>query len=338
MPNFDWLRFLQANKIEYTDHGHSKGNIGITCPFCGEADHGMKLGIHLAGKGWHCWRDRVHSGIRPHRLIQALLKCSYFEAQRIVGDGASIILPGDLPFEAQVNLALAGKYNEQPYFPALKFPKEIHYLHECSFGIGGIFLGYLRERGYTAAEITELCALFDLRYAFKGPFNYRIIFPIEMYEGLACWTGRTIGEDTEPRYKTLTSHIEKQIPGYPIALRSIKDCLWNLQDIVENPGDTLVICEGPFDAMRVDYYGYDKGIRATCLFGKDISEEQIWLLEDIAPMFKDRIILLDSSASLDQVILLDRLSFIGFDMLRLPIQFKDPAMLAKKDVHSLFGY
>lgn len=336
--NFDWRAFLVSHRIEFTEKGHSKGNVGITCPWCGDADHGFKLGIHLAGKGWHCWRDRIHSGVRPHRLIQALLKCSYFEAQRIVGDQSPVVL-GDLPFVAQVNLVLSGQQDKQPYNPELRFPTEFY---ELGFAEGGasreFLLKYLNKRGYIDHDIWNVVNNYWLHGAFKGPFAYRLIFPIEMYEGVVCWTGRTISPSTEPRYKTLTSHIEKQIPGYPIAIRSIKDCLWNLKSIVEDPGDTLVLCEGPFDAMRVDYYGYEKGIRATCIFGKSITDEQLYLLEDIMPIYKDRILLLDQDAELDMLATIDRLRFIGFVPLKLPPQFKDPAQLSKKEVHSLFGY
>lgn len=337
--NFDWRAFLVSYRIEFTERGHSKGNIGITCPWCGDADHGFKLGIHLGGKGFHCWRDHRHAGIRPQRLVQALLNCSYFEAQRIVGDQSPVVL-GDLPFIGQVNLALSESPDKQIYPSELKFPEQIKVLRESlSPGVGGFFLSYLWERGYRdRGWCKDICEYYDLHYAFKGPFNYRLIFPIEMYEGLVCWTGRTINPSTELRYYSLTSHVEKQIPGYPLAIRSIKDCLWNLKDIVDDPGDTLVLCEGPFDAMRVDYYGYEKGIRATCTFGKSISDEQVYLLEDIAPMFKDRILLLDPDAEFDLLPTIDRLRFIGFESLKLPPQFKDPAELSKKDVHSLFGY
>ena len=334
---FDWKSFLTSRRIEFTERGHSKGNVGITCPWCGDADHGFKLGISLSGKGFNCWRNRIHSGVRPHRLIQALLKCSYFEAQRIVGDQSPLVL-GDLPFAAQVNLVLSGQHDQQPYNPELKMPDEMYPIGYAKHGSREFFLKYLNSRGYPGLEAKVVSTINNLHAAFKGPFAYRLIFPIEMYEGFVCWTGRTINPSTEPRYKTLTSNMEKQIPGYPLAIRSIKDCLWNLKEIVEDPGDVLVLCEGPLDAMRVDYYGYDKGIRATCTFGKSISDEQLYLLEDILPIYKERILLLDQDAELDMLATIDRLKFIGFQPLRLPKNFKDPAELSKKDVHSLFGY
>jgi hypothetical protein len=338
---FDWEAFLRARRIEYVTAGHSKGNIGIKCVFCGDADHGFHLGIHLQGKGWFCWRNRSHRGVRPHRLIQALIGCSYFEAQRIVGDGPNVSMLSDESFGQHIKALVAGQLDERKGPKPLQWPKEIHRLGNAG-GRAPFFTDYLFKdppegRGYEKSEINDICQWYDLHYAMRGDYAYRVIFPVEMFEGLVTWTGRSISKNAPLRYRTLTANPERQNPDYPLALRSIKDCLWNLPDLVNDPKRILLVCEGPFDAMRLDYYGHELGIRATCLFSKSVTDAQLYELEDIAPIFEERILLLDPDASLDLLPTMERLQFLRFKPLRLPARFEDPAVLSRRDVRELFG-
>lgn len=331
---FDWLTFFRARYIVYTTSGHTQGNIGIHCPLCGDADPSFHMGISLSGKGWNCWRNRSHRGVRPHRLIQALLKCSYFEAQRIVGDDAHTIGISDASLGAYLKAKLLGnKEIEEP--KPIGFTPEIKPLYKCDRGTAKIFLRYLQEdRDYNLNECEDVCREYDLRYAMHGYFGYRIIFPTYMFGEMITWTGRSVGNGKGPRYLSLTSHKDKAVPGYPIALKPIKDCLWNFDYIVDHPARTLIVAEGPFDAMRLDYYGLSLDVRATCLFGKDISEEQLYLLEDIAPMFENRYLLLDPDASLDVLRVMDRIRVIGFEPLRIPAGFEDAAVMSKSEIRA----
>lgn len=337
MAKFDWLVFLKARRITYIERGPNvaRGNVNISCPFCGDGDPSAHLGISLQGRGWGCWRSRSHRGVRPHRLIQALLKCTYMEAQRIVGDAGSAVPLADSTFGDYVRNKLnPEKSNKEP--ERLKFPKEIRKLDPDDRS-ARFFIHYLKQRNYTLAQIEDLVWTYGLRYALSGDFAYRVIFPVRMFEGLVSWTGRAISESVI-RYKSLTSDPAKVKPDSPIARRSIKDCIWQLPNLISDPGDTLVLCEGPFDALRVDYLGWEYGIRATCLFSKTISDEQLYCLEDIAPIYKDKILLLDPDASLDVLSTMDRLKFLNFEALRLPTRFEDPAVLKKEDLRVLFGF
>ncbi len=337
MAVFDWETFLRNRKIEFVTAGHTRGNVGVACPFCGDADQGHHLGINLKGRGWYCWRNRAHRGIKPHRLIQALLRCSYFEVQRIVGDGASPLLAADESFGSHIRSKLSGEFQQPRAREAIRFPREIHRLHNCSEGVGRLFLGYLCARGYSREEVYDLCGLYDLHYAMRGDFAYRVIFPVRMAGELVTWTGRSISPATEPKYRTLVANEEKHQPGAPLAIHPIKDCLWNMDDLVEDVKRVLVVTEGPFDAMRLDYFGHRYGVRATCLFGKTISDEQLYWLEDIGSMYEEKYIMLDPDASLDLLSIMDRIGFLGFRSRKLPSGFADPAELSPVVIKDLFS-
>lgn len=343
---FDWLAFLKARRIEWVEEGHTKGNVGVHCPWCGNSDQGFHLGIHLGGKGWYCWRNRGHRGRRPHRLVQALLGCSWLEVETIIGDGPGLSDIDDLSFGKHIQGVLSGAVAERKERrDRLTFPSEMKQLHDCSEGIGRLFVGYLCQRGYSRREVEELCALYELHYAMKGDFTYRVIFPLWMHRELTTWTGRSISPIAEPKYRTLTSNSEKAEEGKPLARQSIKDCLWNFDDLIEDPKHALIVCEGPFDAMRVDYYGFDCNMRATCLFGKSISDEQLLWLEDIGELYPERYLALDPDASLDVLATMDRCRYIGFKPLRLPTKSAayregyvgkpDPAELTPRAIRSL---
>ena len=57
------------------------------CPWCdpGNPQHYI-LTINLHGKGWFCWKDRTHRGVRNARLVAALLRISLAEARSLAGE------------------------------------------------------------------------------------------------------------------------------------------------------------------------------------------------------------------------------------------------------------
>ena len=63
-----------------------------------------------------------------------------------------------------------------------------------------------------------------------------------------------------------------------------------LYDFYPNNKKPVVLCEGIFDAMRLNVYGY----RAMCIFGTNVSQEQIDLLNELD--VKEVILCLDPDA------------------------------------------
>lgn len=334
---FDWLNFLGTRGIEFVERGPnvSRGNVNISCPFCGTGDESHHLGISLKGKGWGCWRSRLHRGRRPHRLVQALIGCSYIEAARIVGDEQDIALSGEGNFANEIEQMMTpgaweeDKLSDLDWLDTL-YPIEAkrHYVAPAR--------SYLEYRGYHGDEVYELCKLYDLRYAISGPFKMRVCIPVVMEQGLVNWTGRDITGSAMVRYKTLTTDVEKaEAANLPLAPLSIDKTLWNYAELLDCDAKTLVVVEGPFDALNIDWRGARHGIRATCLFGKNLSDAQVELLDAIAHRFKRRIVLLDPDASMDSISMQSRLEYLRFKFAVTPRSVEDPAEMSTRQVRAL---
>lgn len=306
MAPFDWQTFLDRHGVSYRTQ---KKDLYIHCPFCGPADSGQHMGISVVGKGWGCWRQQLHRGKAPDRLIQALLGCSWVEAQRISGRGAAAHLTGLGGFMAAVEGALgasppvatAGPLVKPPHFRRLEFPRP---------GAGRMFVEYLGDRGFTAEDIERLCLIYDLHYAVSGDWSYRLIIPVPDRNGKwYTWTGRAITDMAKLRYKTLTADPDKAGAG-PVSRGPITDCLLGLPDLFKG-GRTLVLAEGPFDAMRLSLFTGQYDMRATCLFGKAVTPAQLDLLARLRPLYTNLVLLLDPDASLDSMGLQTKLAPLG---------------------------
>jgi hypothetical protein len=198
-------------------------------------------------------------------------------------------------------------------------------------GGGRYFANYLVERGYSLDDIPELQHTYNLQYAIAGPFKYRLIFPITINGKLVNWTGRSISPNETLRYRTLSANPETaKENGLPMATRSIERTLFNYDNIMEG-GDELLICEGPFDAMRLDYVGEFHGVRATCVFTKNVSDEQINLLEGVRDLYDRMTLVIDNDAQLDVLAVQRRLAHLDCGTRRIPRKYKDPADMPLKE-------
>lgn len=314
---FDWIRFLQHHRIEYVTSGSNvaAGNIAVHCPYCGSTDPSYHMGVSLKGYGFGCWRNKTHRGKDPARLIAALLSISLVQARSMIG--STTVNVSDLSLQDRVASLL--KPNNAPTVETeLTFPSEIKRL-DWANRKPRMFFDYLYTRGYTEDEAQVACQKFGLRYALTGDFAYRIIFPIRNADNeLVSWTGRAIASDQSVRYKTLSTR-----HGAIKARGSITDYLLREHHLIG--GRILVVCEGPFDAMRIETVCNDDDVAATCLFTKTASENQIAKLAQLSKNFRDKFLLLDQDAELSSLSVLERLRNYGYSNIHLPKQFKDPA-------------
>jgi hypothetical protein len=154
-----------------------------------------------------------------------------------------------------------------------------------------------------------------------GDFGYRIIFPIYFEGELVTWTGRVISQSMI-RYKSLS--VEKSI-------HRITDILFNDSSIFCG-GDVLVITEGPFDAIKVDFYGERYGVKATCLFGMNVSSSQRQILSELAERFDKFVLLLDSKEIVNTLSIKRSLPFLNLKIGRLPNDIEDPGDLTDMGV------
>src|SRR6185437_15360673 len=329
---FDWEQFLDNHGIDYVTTGHNarRGNIGIACPWCGN-DPSHHLGISTNGRGYHCWRNEAHSGKAPHRLVMALLGCSYAEAVMLVGEGGTFATT-DGALLSDVTTMLGAKESAPRVIAGkLNFLPEMHPLEDRGLA-GRLAFPYLEGRGYSTKGVEWIAKRFRLHFASFGPFGYRVVVPIYQDGDLVNWTGRTVARSDELRYKSLSTdpaRADKQ--GGVVALRNIKDCLLDYDRLLEG-GLTLVVCEGPFDAIRVTYLGEAAGIRGTCLFSKSPLPAQLDRLSTLVERYDESYSLFDGDA-FDTVMGLP--DYLEIKALTLPPD-KDPAQLTRREFDVIF--
>lgn len=316
----DWLGFLQTNNIHYATSGPNvaKNHVCIHCIWCGSSDEGQHLSISLTGQGFRCWRQPRHAGRNPAKLIQALLNCSWDQAEQLAGQAKT--LPNDFLNKVKASII---KSDISPRVAYPKIPLEFKPLSpkpSCR-----PFVDYLRRRSFTDQNIFEDTVDYDIYYAKQGNYRGRIVFTI-WHEGKLCgWTGRTVYDQEQLRYKTLTSDAEKAKDNGEIAAPNPVSYYLLFSDLIqERDADTLVLVEGPFDAWRVNLLGESIGAAATCFFTSTLSREQLNLLHALRPKFKKCVLLLDQNTFTKAARIKSDMAALDISVKRLPATIKDP--------------
>jgi len=302
------LQILEQNNISYALSGKNVGKnaIGIDCPFCVD-DVGKHLGIlpnKSGGYYYSCWRNKEHRG-GIFFLFSKLLGISIDAVKELFDytEPVTKILPEDKKIGGVDRLEFPPEFKEVKN----EFPTEIFY-------------NYLKRRGFDSGAIQR----YRLMCALEGEWKNRIIIPVYINGQLVTWQGRTISDLTSLRYKSLS--LEKSI-------RAIGYCLFNYDNL--HGGKSLYITEGPFDAMKIDYY---TRADATCLFTLNMSKKQEELLLTILPKYDRIFILLDNNAELASANLLCRLSYCKNIFVRyLPTRFKDAGEMNEKEIKDFIG-
>lgn len=338
---FDYINFLERYGIEYKTRSPNagRGEIAIRCPFCGAADPSEHMSINLDGRGWMCRRardDSQHRGKSPARLIRALIGCSAAEAARIVG---APLLPGAQSVADQVEALLGGSAAAPPAPRELREPAEF----KKFIGLPSErpFMRYLEGRGFPARFVRHASAEMGLRYCTAGPFAGRVIFLVHMEGQLATWTGRAISPRAGRRYQAHTPDPELAASwGLPPAALPVEQGLLWYDDLlpggpllgsVERPAaDTIYLCEGPFDSLKVNMLGWRHGIVSTCFFTSSFSSGQENLLHTLLPRFKNKYLLLDQGTLPTAVGAASKLVALGVKVKFLPPGLKDPGELSSE--------
>lgn len=322
---FDWPRFLDARGIEYATSGPNvaKGNIAIHCPFCGADDPSHHMSVSLTGRGWRCWR-RDHRGKNTARLIQAILGCSYAEAARIAGQDINIADD----WAGQVKAALSPA--DEPVPRLLKLPPEFQPFDVGRKYAAKPYVNYLRERGFEDHDIRKLTRRHGVYWCQHGSYHGRIMFTVYHKSKLVSWVGRSVSKRTDLRYKALTTDTERaEREGYDAAIGPLTDYFLWFDKLMICDAHTLVLAEGPFDALKLDVLGRPHGVRATCFFTSRPTERQVALLYDLLPHFKRRVLLLDQGTLPTALEISRRLTGFNIEVLTLPPSIKDPALITK---------
>lgn len=300
---FDYIAWFESRGIfiRTTGPNVSKGHVAIHCPFCGPADPSEHLSVAINGAGWRCWRNGEHSGSKPHRLLMAL-GLTRAQANAEVGEQAPA-LADDLV--GQVS-KLLGIDTPEPQPPQpLDLPKEFRTLYRTALAMP--YVNYLSRRGFTLEQVNDFGPLY---FATEGDFSGRIIFPVHDFRHrLMGWTGRHVGKNTL-RYKD-----EGPIKNY----------LWRQDTLARFEPDTLVVSEGPFDALKVSVLGKPSGITGTCFFTSSPSAAQLTALRLIAQSFTQVFALTDVGNETAAYRIAELLP--GVIPIRLPDGVADPGVL-----------
>lgn len=326
---FDWLPFLASRGIGHSTKGHgaTRNQVVIHCPWCGAADQGLHLSINLEGEGFRCLRSpKQHFGKSPARLVAAILKCSMDTARSITGE-QGLFLSDD--FQGTVARNLAGKAIPQKKTPKLILPKEFKpFLNKPS---AEMFIQHMKsdQRKFTDRHIRTFSS-WGIRYCTMGYFKGRIIFPIYFKQDLVTWTGRTIYPRVAPKYLSLSDDPENP-SGQQIAKGGISQYLLWYNELMTFQAHTLVICEGPMDALKIMCLGAAKGIVGTCIFTAQPSRTQIDLFHELVPKFKRTILLLDQGTTANAMRTMGEMPS-GVEYMTLPPDIKDPCLLTSLDL------
>jgi hypothetical protein len=287
----DWVLFLEDNQIEYVTRGPNtkRGEVSIQCPWCGDDDPSQHLGISPTSENWGCLRNREHSGHSSVYLIATLLGCSKAQAKLI-----AVQYSNSDPESLEEAIALLDPTSEAPSpaegpeEPPPRRPIFAEYPGP-TFPAGKRFWDYLKGRGYN--NVQKLVRNYNLTCCTVGRYKDRIIIPVHRGDGLVAWTGRAI---IDP----------KKAPRY-LSSKNIKATVFNEFSLRHCNGKILFICEGPFDAMKVDFYGRDYGARATCTFGTNVTVPQIMILNALRKNFESTRVLFDRDAQSQAMLLVD---------------------------------
>lgn len=328
---FDWQRFLDSYNIPYVTHSGNlqRGRLGLACPLCaeeGNPDPDYHLGIDPKTGMWNCWRGPRHGGKSPVALIRALLKCSWTRAREIAGNTLDTA-EGFKMFELSPQQIFEANHIVETGPKEVTFPDSLKLL-DLERKTHKRFANYLLDRGYPIKLQEELSKYYGLRVALAGRWKHRVVFPV--YEGnkLISWTGRSIDSDATPRYLSLSaSKVDKDGKQ---AVKNLKELPWNLNNFRE--GNIIVVCEGPFDALKVDFYGRTHNVTAVCLHGLNISAGQLVALGDVSDLAQKIVVMLDTP-DVSQAVAKEMVGFGCYvHTSPIPEGRKDPGELTKKEV------
>ena len=298
------LQFLKKHSILYKMSGKNviRGNVGIKCPLC-HNDKSFHCNISLQTGYFFCWRNSSHRGTLQYLSLI------------LTGSGISVPVEiNDNEFRELFNNRIEVKDNKLLSF---NFPSL------CEFKKHNVFTEYLVGRGFDDPK--EVAMKYDIRYSLYNKWGWRLIFPISIYGRVVSYLGRSIQKYNYLPYMELSKE-ESIIPP--------KSCIYNFDNIFFNDSKHLIVTEGVFDAIKIDYYS-PTNISATCLFTKRLkSDDQLVLLSEVVDKFDDISILLDADAMFESMELAEVLRLLGkkINTLRLPTRFKDPGEMTEKDV------
>ena len=328
MKPIDWRKVLGEHHVVFVERGPNvkRGELNIQCPFCGAADPSHHMGLNPDTGYWACWRNSDHRGKSPLRLLVQLLRVPYWRARKIAGLEWDDNYADPDGFDA-VAARIMGREQlekvEHVRRKFLAFPVEFAPIETSP---DRFFFYFSHHRGFGRRGTMRLGSSYDVRYCQRGTFKDRVILPYLLNGQLVAWTGRAVAP-AMLRYRDLE---------VDACLVPIKETLFN-HDAATHGGTTLVVVEGPVDALKIDLFGEVYRTRAVALSTNSITDAQIYLLEELAPEFKRVLVMMDMASELgvvDGMRMAAKLRSIPNVVLsKVPFGAKDAAELTPQQVH-----
>lgn len=313
----NWPAFLDKHGIEWIagpGPNVAAGNVAIQCIFCGESDTSKHLGIHLESGKWSCWRDPTHRGLTPIYLIQKIARCSQAEAVAIFDDS----IPQDIDLEKIIQSLESESEPKKTELQEVEFPEQFFRISNSYLSYR--FSAYLEFRGFS--DWPKLVRTYGLMASVTGDFKDRLICPFYENGKLVGWSGRAIAPSAI-RYKTWPHKLGNSV-------------LFN-HDRALQGGRHLIVCEGPFDALKLDFYATQD--RAVAVLGLDLSLPRLKKLARLADGFQAIVLALDQDAWHVRHEMAGKLGQCGVPLLflDLPDGVKDPGDLSGHEVRDLMA-
>jgi len=310
----DVKKLLSTHGVAWVDKGVNvkRGNINITCPWCGSADKNFHMGIDPVTGYFACWRNKKHRGKNLARLLATL--------EIYISEERSETLQ-KLINRTYFDTSDVYKAKETIYKSNSKLPDEFISIGNDSV-ISAPYINYLRKRGF-GDDAIEVATYYNLRRSIGGDkWSARLIIPV-WRDDEVTWTGRAIG-DNSLRY--LSPKPEEGL--------SVKQTIGNYNALLESEGDVLVVCEGPMDFLKVDWY-HRPEVRATCLFGLVATDTQIKLLKNICTRYNNILIGLDENTLTQSLLLRKYLTNFSPSIVKMPA--KDWGSMEPTETHEIIS-
>lgn len=270
----DWRALFNDIRVPWKDRGASTGrnHVNIPCPFC--RDDGYHLGIREDREVFHCWKCGTAGGNYLTLLIR--LGQPRFEGAKLLNK-----YRGDRGYEDAIQ-DLRQKHAQhdkklprdeqslmflrwERFRPASGVVEALDYMHD--------------DRDFRYEHewmLKELLDYYDLRVGSNLMHPGRLLFPLyasgqralwHQQDAFMGWTGRSM-RGREPKY--MTSLPQGEHPVYvPRMVRS-----------------TMLIVEGPFDALRIDAAMRADGVGAVALTGKEMISAHLVSLRAMMPFVR----------------------------------------------------
>lgn len=306
LEDWDIISYLEEKGVDYRTSGKNiaKGSVGVLCPRC--SDRSYHLNISIEKKIFHCWRCG-YSG-NAIDLIVMVEGGTKQEAYALLGD----IIDGLKSYEEEFGIQDivggifdpdAANSSEAELVTEVLIPGKLELLQDNSQKSYWQYL--VKNRKF----LPEVFLTWDCYYCTDGDYKGTLIFPIVIDKQMVTFTSRTIYKNRSLRYKTLAK--EKSIIP-------IKDVLYLWDEYEE--GDTIILVEGIFDALRLRSFGY----KSVGVFNMQLTSNQLLLISDKMP--KKVIIMLDRGQYIMAQKMAIELNGIGCRTSIVNIvEYKDPA-------------